>query len=121
MDFSKKVAKSCFWAILGYKRRNQIFRESRTLSFLSVYDPLTMCYIMNCESLKSKSNYFLTCKYFQLILQPLQTFRLLVLLVFLLLFHSIRQFGQCNSCHCWRLYGKLYTLKTKMISGLIKL
>ena len=80
-----------------------------------------MCYIMNCESLKNKSNYFLTCKYFQLILQPLQTFRLLVLLVLLLLFHSIRQFVQCNSCHSWILYGKLYTLKTKMISGLIKL
>ena len=80
-----------------------------------------MCYIMNCESLKNKSNYFLTCKYFQLILQPLQTFRLLVLLVFLLSFNSILQFVQCNSCHSWRLYGKLYTLKMKKISGLIKL
>ena len=31
------------------------------------------CYIMKCEWLKNESNYFVTCKYFQLILQPLQT------------------------------------------------
>ena len=30
-------------------------------------------YIMKCEWLKNESNYFVTCKYFQLILQPLQT------------------------------------------------
>ena len=30
-------------------------------------------YIMKCEWLKSESNYFVTCKYFQLILQSLQT------------------------------------------------
>ena len=29
---------------------------------------------MECEWLKNESNYFVTCKYFQLILQPLQTF-----------------------------------------------
>ena len=32
-----------------------------------------MCYIMKCEWLKNESNYFVTCKYFRLILQPLQT------------------------------------------------
>ena len=32
-----------------------------------------MCYIMKCEWLKSESNCFVTCKYFQLILQTLQT------------------------------------------------
>ena len=30
-------------------------------------------YIMKCEWLKNESNYFVTCKYFRLILQPLQT------------------------------------------------
>ena len=30
-------------------------------------------YIMKCEWLKSELNYFVTCKYFQLILQSLQT------------------------------------------------
>ena len=34
-----------------------------------------MCYIMKCEWLKNESNYFVTCKYFRLILQPLQTVR----------------------------------------------
>ena len=28
---------------------------------------------MKCEWLKNESNYFATCKYFRLILQPLQT------------------------------------------------
>ena len=28
---------------------------------------------MKCEWLKNESNYFVTCKYFRLILQPLQT------------------------------------------------
>ena len=28
---------------------------------------------MKCECLKNESNYFVTCKYFRLILQPLQT------------------------------------------------
>ena len=32
-----------------------------------------MCYIMKCEWLKNESNYFVTCKYFRLIRQPLQT------------------------------------------------
>ena len=31
-----------------------------------------MCYITKCEWLKNKLNYFVTCKYFWLILQPLQ-------------------------------------------------
>ena len=30
-------------------------------------------YIMKCEWLKNESNYFVTCKYFRLILQSLQT------------------------------------------------
>ena len=30
---------------------------------------------MKCEWLKNESNYFVTCKYFRLILQPLQTVR----------------------------------------------
>ena len=29
--------------------------------------------LMKCEWLKNESNYFVTCKYFRLILQPLQT------------------------------------------------
>ena len=32
-----------------------------------------MCYMMKCEWLKNESNYFVTCKYFRLIVQPLQT------------------------------------------------
>ena len=31
------------------------------------------CYIKKCERLKNESNYFVNCKYLQLILQPLQT------------------------------------------------
>ena len=31
---------------------------------------------MKCEWLKNESNYFVTCKYFRLILQPLQTVNL---------------------------------------------
>ena len=30
---------------------------------------------MKCEWLKNESNYFVTCKYFRLILQPLQTYK----------------------------------------------
>ena len=33
----------------------------------------SVIYILKCEWLKNESNYFVTCKYFQLILQPLQT------------------------------------------------
>ena len=32
-----------------------------------------MCYIMKCEWLKNESNHFVTCKYFQLIVELLQT------------------------------------------------
>ena len=32
-------------------------------------------YIMKCEWLKNESNYFETCKYYRLILQPLQSDR----------------------------------------------
>ena len=38
--------------------------------FINIY---IYIYIMKCEWLKSESNYFVTCKYFQLILQSLQT------------------------------------------------
>ena len=31
-----------------------------------------MCYITKCEWLKNELNYFVACKYFWLILQPLQ-------------------------------------------------
>ena len=34
---------------------------------------IAICYIMKCEWLKNESNYFVTCKYFRLTLQPLQS------------------------------------------------
>ena len=35
-------------------------------------------YLMKCEWLKNESNYLVTCKYFRLILQPLQLLQMLI-------------------------------------------
>ena len=42
-----------------------------TYIYIHIYTYIYI-YIMKCEWLKNESNYFVTCKYFRLILQPLQ-------------------------------------------------